>query len=364
MSVSENSISQRKFYPFLDYMRILSAFFVFLFHSNIHLGIHYGVLNPFVNTGAIFMTVFFMLSGIVLALNYGDKDLTCLSEYILFIKKRIISIYPAYIVLYVLIVVKFILTKTMNLSVVQNFVVLPVELTLFQSVFGNSFETLHNGGTWFISCIFICYLLFPFLCKIIMQMTKKQIVCLSVFLYCILTWAPIVEYFMDYSSIYANPFFRTLEFLLGICLVRVCKLFVPPKLKFSVIICIVIHFVLFLVVTVIKYYLKIGSFCLYNFIVEPASFFVFYFGIHLSNTKINNFFNGKTMKYFSNISYVFFLAQFFTWDSYRLIKKIFNIKFNNLESFLLSFLICMIISIVMYELMVKPLTKIMKNKML
>ena len=186
MSISEISTSQRKFIPFLNYMRIVSAFFVFLFHSNIHIGIHYGILNPFVSTGAIFMTVFFMLSGVSLAYNYAIKDLTCLNEYITFIKKRIISIYPAYIVLYILFVIKLLLTHTMNLSVIQNFVVLPVELTLLQSVFGNSFDTLHNGGTWFVSCIFICYLLFPFLCRIILQMTKKQIVSLCLFIFCIL----------------------------------------------------------------------------------------------------------------------------------------------------------------------------------
>lgn len=228
MSTAEIITSQRKFIPFLDYMRIVSAFFVFLFHSNVHIGIHYGILNPFVSTGAIFMTVFFMLSGISLAYNYASKCLISLNEYITFIIKRIINIYPAYIVLYILFVIKCILTHTMKLTVIQNFVVLPVELTLFQSVFGNSFETLHNGGTWFISCIFICYLLFPFLCRIVMQMTKKQVVCLSIFIFCILTWAPVVEYYMGYSSIYANPFFRILEFLLGVCLIRIQTLFTPP----------------------------------------------------------------------------------------------------------------------------------------
>lgn len=364
MNTSDISTTQRKFIPFLDYMRMVSAFFVFLFHSNMHIGINYGILNPFVSTGAIFMTVFFMLSGISLAYNYADKDLTCLNEYITFIKKRIISIYPAYIVLYILFVIKLLLTHTMKLSVIQNLVVTPVELTLFQSVFGNSFETLHNGGTWFVSCIFICYLLFPFLCRVVMQMTKKQVVCLSLFNFCILTWAPLVEHYMGYSSIYANPFFRVLEFLLGVCLIRIQTLFTPPQQKYSVLICIMMHIVLFMVVTFIKYYFKIESYCLYNVVVVPTSFFLFYFGININNNKIDIFFNCKIVKYFSNISYVFFLAQFFTWGTYRLIKKILNKNINNFVEFLISFIVCMIITIIMYELMVKPISKIMKTKIL
>ena len=364
MNTSDISTTQRKFIPFLDYMRMVSAFFVFLFHSNTHIGINYGILNPFVSTGAIFMTVFFMLSGISLAYNYAVKDLTCLNEYITFIKKRIISIYPAYIVLYILFVIKLLLTHTMKLSVIQNLVVTPVELTLFQSVFGNSFETLHNGGTWFVSCIFICYLLFPFLCRVVMQMTKKQVVCLSLFIFCILTWAPLVEHYMGYSSIYANPFFRVLEFLLGVCLIRIQTLFTPPRQIYSILICVIMQVLLFVVVTVIKFYFKIGPYCLYNVIVVPISFFIFYFGININNSKIDNLFHCKILKYLSNISYVFFLSQFFTWDSYRLIKKMLNMDFNNFEAFFLSLIICMLITIVMYELMVKPLSKIMKKNIM
>ena len=124
------------------------------------------------------------------------------------------------------------------------------------------------------------------------------------------------------------------------------------------------HVILFLVVTAIKYFFKISNYCLYNVIVVPISFFIFYFGININNSKIYNLFHSKIFKYLSNISYVFFLAQFFTWDLYRLIKKTLNMDLNNFGAFLLSLFICMLITIIMYELMVKPLSKIMKTKML
>lgn len=50
----------------LDLFRVISVLAIFLFHSHIHIGCSYGVLNTFINSGAIFMTAFFLLSGYVI----------------------------------------------------------------------------------------------------------------------------------------------------------------------------------------------------------------------------------------------------------------------------------------------------------
>ena len=222
--------SRQKIFIF-DYIRIISAFFVFLFHSNLHLGISYGIITPFISVGAIFMTAFFMLSGASLAYNYESKELLTYSEYIKFIKKRIISIYPGYLVLIVLFFVKLLITKNFQLGIVQHIVILPIELSLLQSVFGNSYSVLHNSGTWFISCILLCYLLFPFLCKLIMQLEIKQLLTIIIIFFCILAWSPIVEKILSLSWIYPNPFFRIVNFSLGICIIRFYKLITPPRTK-------------------------------------------------------------------------------------------------------------------------------------
>lgn len=52
----------------LDVLRILSALVIFAFHSISHIGANYGQLNGFFSMGAIFMTAFFMLSGLSLSL--------------------------------------------------------------------------------------------------------------------------------------------------------------------------------------------------------------------------------------------------------------------------------------------------------
>lgn len=201
---------------FLDFFRLVCAFCVFLFHSNIHIGARYGIFTPFVSVSALFMTAFFMLSGFVLSYNYSDSDLTEISAYFSFIKKRIIGIYPGYICVYVFFILgRFLKHEGFSFG---DIVATPVELVLLQSVFAGSFSTLHNGGTWFISCIFVCYCLFPFFQKIFRQMNGKVTAIFLVFFYLVSSYAPVVRYFLNYFSIYANVFFRFVEFSIGMIL--------------------------------------------------------------------------------------------------------------------------------------------------
>ncbi|MGN0999480.1 MAG: hypothetical protein ACI4PO_08005, partial [Faecousia sp.] len=60
---SEANTGQRQRLVGLDIFRIASALVVMLFHSWCHIGCTYGVLEPFISMGAVFMTGFFLLSG-------------------------------------------------------------------------------------------------------------------------------------------------------------------------------------------------------------------------------------------------------------------------------------------------------------
>lgn len=58
-------------YVGLDVLRIVSALVVCMFHTTIHLGCDYGILQGLSKSGAVFMTAFFMLSGFTLFVNGG-----------------------------------------------------------------------------------------------------------------------------------------------------------------------------------------------------------------------------------------------------------------------------------------------------
>lgn len=64
----------RKRYIGLDVFRIASITVICAFHTIIHLGVNYGILQPFCRMGAVFMTAFFVLSGYSLFVSYSDKN--------------------------------------------------------------------------------------------------------------------------------------------------------------------------------------------------------------------------------------------------------------------------------------------------
>lgn len=59
----------------LDLFRVLCVLMVFVFHSQIHIKSDYGVLNSFIELGAIYMTAFFLLSGYVISLVYNKLEM-------------------------------------------------------------------------------------------------------------------------------------------------------------------------------------------------------------------------------------------------------------------------------------------------
>ena len=80
----------------LDVLRIVSALFVCAFHTNIHLGARYGILTNFIRMGAVFMTLFFILSGYSLFISNSGESLFSTERLKRYFKKRFISIIPMY----------------------------------------------------------------------------------------------------------------------------------------------------------------------------------------------------------------------------------------------------------------------------
>ena len=134
---------------------------IFVFHSQIHFDCHYWWFDNFVQMGVIAMTAFFMLSGYSLHLSSSRKDLTKAKEIKQFYIKRLISILPLY---YAVALIRVVMDLIIGRSSITEVAILfPVELFTTQSTFTTLFPYSHNGGTWFISCLIICYLAYPFL---------------------------------------------------------------------------------------------------------------------------------------------------------------------------------------------------------
>lgn len=200
----------------LDILRVTSALITFLFHSHIHRNCQYGIFNDFINMGAIFMTAFFMLSGFSLFISNSNTNIIDLKNMKIFYLKRFIGIIPMYYFIAIIYVI-FLRTE----SLLDNIVVAPIEMLGLQTIFTSLFGVAHNGGTWFISCIIICYLFYPFIQEVMKQLTYKNKIFILLMCVGMLLYSPIITHWFHTANIYSNPFFRGLEFAIGVLLASI-----------------------------------------------------------------------------------------------------------------------------------------------
>lgn len=333
----------------LDFIRIISALCIYLFHSHIHLGCTYSIFTPFISEGAIFMVAFFILSGFSLYYNYFDRDTNEIKNVKKFYVKRLINIYPLYIVAYIFV-------GTNNLTLKQNLLIAPIELTLLQTFFEGSFSIGANSGTWFVSCIFICYLLFPFLNNLLKQ-DGFRIKRALIVVYFICAISPFCVLAFQFGSIYSNSFFRVLEFFIGML---TAAIFLKNQNKQSKNLgyIVALSIILFVTITLLKTQ-NIINYTTSSFITIPLFSFLIYHVAKIKKIFLDKILKSKILQYLSDISYAFFIAQFFTWDITKFLNKNFLwLRLNaNINLIILSFLICLTIAILLHEIVEKPVKK-------
>lgn len=158
-----------KRYIGLDIFRIMSCVIVCAYHTTIHLGCDYGLLNSVSIMGAVFMTAFFMLSGVSLYVNYKNVDFGNVSEVKKFFLKRMIGVMPLYYICSMIFIILF--DKG---SILEKIIIIPLQVIGIQSMFSSLWAVSHHAGTWFISCIIICYLFYPYIQHILKQLSVKK----------------------------------------------------------------------------------------------------------------------------------------------------------------------------------------------
>ncbi len=337
----------------LDLFRIAAAIIVMAFHSNVHFGCNYGWMNEFIKMGAIMMTGFFMLSGFSLYYSYHNRNLLSTSSLKSFYKKRLLSILPLY---YTAALIYILLTRDENIF--DYILLAPAELLCIQSFYPNSFSLIHNGGTWFISCIMVCYMLFPFAVSSVKNLNMKYKLALIVLLTMILLYSPILVYRFQLGNIYSNPFFRLLEFLIGV-LLAAFLLEIPDDSFISTLFSkkfLLVMEIIFLIVTVtlaVRSELYIGNYMMYSWITIPVFLFMF---PSLAIINWGRLYHSKIILYLSEISYGFYLVQLFIWEIMRKITNFMGVK-GNLPKIVLSYVVCFCIAVVMHEWIERPIRR-------
>jgi len=317
--------------------------------------------------GAVFMTAFFMISGYSLFVNYASKNLAEFQNMKPFWRKRFIGIVPLYYVASLLFIlfchVWYTVLGNGTYSVMDELRLAPIEILGLQSIFHSLFSLSHNGGTWFVSCILLCYLVYPLLQEVARQIsTKARLVLLCLFAG-ILLYAPFIVNRYQIETIYPNPFFRILEFSIGVLLAALKptldRLTFSRKFLYRWITVAAVGLVMYFAVAyAVRHDYAIGDYMLYSRICLPCFALML---IGLSGVESRVLSKSRVVAYCSGIGYAFFLAQLCSNTISKIIIDRHSIADNRLI-ILVGWSVCAVIAVFLHEVFEKPIKKALKKK--
>ncbi len=167
----------------LDCIRCIAIILLLLGHISrkIHspLGLHFGIQNfYYVTFGGLAVTIFLILSGASLEVNYGDRKI----KYFLFLLKRFLRIYPVYYLSLIFGIFVFAIKSYQTTGdFFAHFKKLHISHILLSLSGGFAYAGKWGGpfvGTsWFIALIMTMYIFYPFLSR---QIKKNTIISISI----------------------------------------------------------------------------------------------------------------------------------------------------------------------------------------
>jgi peptidoglycan/LPS O-acetylase OafA/YrhL len=194
-------------------LRFLAAFVVFIFHLQIRWPLVEGhFLKNILSQGAIAMSIFFMLSGFLLAYRYADGK-TSYGHYAL---NRFARVYPVYVAAALATLPWF-----GDASLARSIGLVVSNIFLLQAWVPPYFPYWNNGASWSISVEVFCYALLPFLLMRLQRLTTSKLLQVTLLIYIAASipgiFATFYPTFLN-KIIYLMPIFRLPEFTLGSCL--------------------------------------------------------------------------------------------------------------------------------------------------
>lgn len=303
------------------------------------------------------MTGFFLLSGYTL--NLTNQMVNDAGDIKKFYIKRLITILPLYYVYALINIAQNILFDGSG-ALAEELILFPIETLGIQSVFATLFPYSHNGGSWFISCILICYFLYPLLQTLTKGLTDNKRILIILTLAFILLWSPFVQHYFNLQTIYSNPFFRILEFTIGVLVSQMnlradtnnqlILILRKPLMSILTVICLIAG-------VSIAYYIGIPhDFMLYNWVALPC------FISLLVSLGYINFRPTKFVQYMSNISFSIFLSQLIVvWYGVKYILSYIGCD-SNIAKIFTSAAVCFGIANFLHFCIEKPATKYLKTK--
>lgn len=210
-----SSQSQKNYIYGLDSLRGIAAISIVFLHFTTYLFPEIGKAilqyTPALKRTYLFVDMFFIISGFVLAHNYQQvfSQSIKFSQYLLFVLKRLIKIYPLHLVTLLILMLFFGISQPIpesaeNSGVIINPATLLMNLTLTQS-WGLADQgclncTSWNYPSWSISVEWLSYLFMPFVFWLAMRLKSVFVLLSFLLLFLVYYLIEVPHGHLDYSS--------------------------------------------------------------------------------------------------------------------------------------------------------------------
>lgn len=349
-------MEKREHLAILDIIKICCAVLIYMRHSITMFGCTYGsslVDGLICATTSPIMVCFFVVSGFSIYYNNSNRNLLDAEELRTFYKKRFITLFPIYILVHML---SYVLVEN---TLQQKIYSTPVELLGLQSMYGGLFGISHSGATWFISSLLLGYFIYP-LVQELLKMNRRCIYLVTSVIFFVLVYSEVVMLqIFGVQPGYVNPVFRAMQVAFGAAL---CMAFTEDDKgnNKKAAIMMVANLIITGLLTAFALHYKMGI----EYVTTPIYYYLIAFAMLISiKFKPRLLTKSKLIKYAGSLTFYFFILQVFLW---RLSAKVCGLTGfeSNKGKLLVSFVLCVALSIICKELFDKHAQKYLKNKLL
>ena len=349
-------MEKREHLAILDIIKICCAVLIYMRHSITMFGCTYGsslVDGLICATTSPIMVCFFVVSGFSIYYNNSNRNLLDAGELRTFYKKRFITLFPIYILVHML---SYVLVVN---TVQQKIYSTPVELLGLQSMYGGLFGISHSGATWFISSLLLGYFIYP-LVQELLKMNQRCIYLVTSVIFFVLVYSEVVMLqIFGVQPGYVNPVFRAMQVAFGAAL---CMAFTEDDKgnNKKAAIMMVANLIITGLLTAFALHYKMEI----EYVTTPIYYYLIAFAMLISiKFKPRLLTKSKLIKYAGSLTFYFFILQVFLW---RLSAKVCGLTGfeSNKGKLLVSFVLCVALSIICKELFDKHAQKYLKNKLL
>ena len=349
-------MEKREHLAILDIIKICCAVLIYMRHSITMFGCTYGsslVDGLICATTSPIMVCFFVVSGFSIYYNNSNRNLLDAGELRTFYKKRFITLFPIYILVHML---SYVLVEN---TLQQKIYSTPVELLGLQSMYGGLFGISHSGATWFISSLLLGYFIYP-LVQELLKMNRSCIYIATSVIFTVLVYSEVVMLqIFGVQPGYVNPVFRAMQVAFGAAL---CMAFTEDDKgnNKKAALMMVANLIITGLLTVFALHYKMGII----YVTTPLYYYLIAFAMLISiKFKPRLLTKSKLIKYAGSLTFYFFILQVFLW---RLSAKVCGLTGfeSNKGKLLVSFVLCVALSIICKELFDKHAQKYLKNKLL